>query len=196
VQTVAHERISRRFVRAPQSVNRTPFKSSQLSGSVALNFNVPVIYGAFCSRTRGVYDCKEIPIPVLVCGRRITHHCYDGTVGARAIHSFIHLLPECRLDNVPNNPCIIGTLLADTNTKQTFPLANTSNSGPCKAANCNFTSPLYQATVMGLPFRPSIPTRSCRVDENVATARVLKSWTLHRLPMQQAGQKAASRLTI
>jgi len=71
-----------------------------------------------------------------------------------------------------NNPCIIGDPSCDTNTKQTFPLPYTSNSGPCPGGNCNFTSPLYQASSSGLGLPNIIPTSfDVGVDENVATGQ-------------------------
>src|SRR5437899_6805789 len=71
-----------------------------------------------------------------------------------------------------NNPCIIGDPSCDTNTKQTFPLVYTSASGPCSGGNCNFTSPVYQASSSGLGLPNIIPTSfSVGVDENVATGQ-------------------------
>ncbi len=74
-----------------------------------------------------------------------------------------------------NNPCIIGDPSCDTNTKQTFPLPYTSNSGPCNGGAggvCNFTSPVYLASSSGLALPNSIPTLfNVGVDENLATGQ-------------------------
>jgi len=73
-----------------------------------------------------------------------------------------------------NNPCIIGDPSCDTNTKQTFPLPYTSNSGPCNGGLggvCDFTSPVYIASNGGLAIPNSIPTLfNVGVDENLASA--------------------------
>src|SRR5258707_13591506 len=79
-------------------------------------------------------------------------------VGARADSLVYTPTPGNVVGQTSNNPCIIGDPSCDTNTKQTFPLAYTSNSGPCKGGNCNFTSPLYQPSRNGLALRTIIPT--------------------------------------
>jgi hypothetical protein len=79
-----------------------------------------------------------------------------------------------------NNPCIIGDSSCDTNTKQTFPLVYTSNSGPCNgqaatggvAGTCNITSPVYLASSGGLGLPNIIPTSfDIGVDENLGTGQ-------------------------
>ncbi len=74
-----------------------------------------------------------------------------------------------------NNPCIIGDPSCDTNTKQTFPLPYTSNSGPCNGGLggvCDFTSPVYLASSGGLALPNSIPTSfNVGVDENLGTGQ-------------------------
>ena len=71
-----------------------------------------------------------------------------------------------------NNPCVIGDPSCDTNTKQTFPLVYTSNSGPCNggaAGVCDFSSPVYVASSSGLGLPNIIPTSfDIGVDENLA----------------------------
>ena len=68
-----------------------------------------------------------------------------------------------------NNPCIIGDPSCDTNTKQSFPLVYTSNSGPCSGGNCDFTSPVYVASIGGLGLPNIIPTSlDVGVDVNFA----------------------------
>jgi len=135
--------------------------------------------------------------PVLVCGRRITHHCYDGTGGRAGRFTRLHTYSGNVVGQTSNNPCIIGDPSCDTNTKQTFPLAYTSNSGPCKGGNCNFTSPLYQASSNGLALPNIIPTSfDVGVDENVATGQGPEILTTSSSSNAASRAKAASRLTI
>ena len=76
------------------------------------------------------------------------------------------------IQQTANNPCIIGDASCDTNTKQTFPLPYTANSGPCNGGLggiCDFTSPLYLASAGGLALPNSIPISfDVGVDQNVA----------------------------
>ena len=76
------------------------------------------------------------------------------------------------IQQTANNPCIIGDASCDTNTKQTFPLPYTANSGPCNGGLggiCDFTSPVYLASAGGLALPNSIPISfDVGVDQNVA----------------------------
>ena len=80
--------------------------------------------------------------------------------------------PGHQVGQTSNNPCIIGDPSCDTNTKQSFPLVYTSASGPCGGGNCNFTSPLYQASASGPGLPNIIPTSfDVGVDENLGTGQ-------------------------
>lgn len=80
--------------------------------------------------------------------------------------------PGHQVGQTSNNPCIIGDPSCDTNTKQSFPLVYTSASGPCNGGNCNFTSPLYQASTSGTGLPNIIPTSfDVGVDENLGTGQ-------------------------
>ena len=93
-------------------------------------------------------------------------------VGAQADSLIYTPTPGHQVGQTSNNPCIIGDPSCDTNTKQTFPLVYTSASGPCSGGNCDFTSPLYQASSSGLGLPNIIPTSfDVGVDENVATGQ-------------------------
>src|SRR5260221_14129118 len=92
--------------------------------------------------------------------------------GAQADSLTYTTTPGHQVGQTSNNPCIIGDPSCDTNTKQTFPLVYTSASGPCSGGNCDFTSPLYQASSSGLGLPNVIPTSfDVGVDENVATGQ-------------------------
>lgn len=80
--------------------------------------------------------------------------------------------PGHQVGQTSNNPCIIGDPSCDTNTKQSFPLVYTSASGPCSSGNCDFTSPLYQASTSGPGLPNIIPTSfDVGVDENLGTGQ-------------------------
>src|SRR5216684_5471367 len=94
-------------------------------------------------------------------------------VGAQADTILIYTpTPGHLVGQTDNNPCIIGDSSCDTNTKQTFPLVYTSNSGPCRGGNCDITSPLYVASNSGLGLPNIIPTSfDVGVDENLGTGQ-------------------------
>ena len=94
-------------------------------------------------------------------------------VGAQADTILIYTpTPGHLVGQTDNNPCIIGDSSCDTNTKQTFPLVYTSNSGPCSGGNCDITSPLYVASNSGLGLPNIIPTSfDVGVDENLGTGQ-------------------------
>src|SRR5260370_10631372 len=80
-------------------------------------------------------------------------------VGAQADTILIYTpTPGHLVGQTDNNPCVIGDASCDTNTKQTFPLVYTSNSGPCKGGTCDITSPVYVASSGGLGLPHLIPT--------------------------------------
>lgn len=71
-----------------------------------------------------------------------------------------------------NNPCVIGDPSCDTNVKNTVAITYTKSSGPCSGGLCDFTSPLYKASVGGLALQNIIPTSfDIGVDENVGVGQ-------------------------
>ena len=78
------------------------------------------------------------------------------------------------IQQTANNPCIIGDPSCDTNVKAVA-IVYTSSSGPCTGGNCDFTSPVYVASIGGLTGLPGsnvIPTSfDVGVDENLGTGQ-------------------------
>jgi|SRR5215470_7331377 len=81
--------------------------------------------------------------------------------------------PGNLVQQTENNPCVIGDPSCDTNVKNSVAITYTSSSGPCNPTGiCDFTSPLYQASVSGLALQNIIPTSfDIGVDENVAVGQ-------------------------
>src|SRR5215468_10256127 len=80
--------------------------------------------------------------------------------------------PGNLVQQTDNNPCVIGDPSCDTNVKNSVQITYTKSSGPCGSGLCDFTSPLYQASVNGLALQNIIPTSfDIGVDENVATGQ-------------------------